>query len=360
MDMSDVKYAVLISDVHLGCRNASMEWLDNITGYMHDFFVPLLRRTVMNGKTIVIVAGDWYDNRLSIDINVMNRGMDLMREIASVVPVYMITGNHDVYKKNGNDVNSIRYLGLLDGVTVIEQPAVIDFAEMKFLLYPWSGDIKKDTDFISSVDGVDYMIMHDDVKGQTYDNGRKILSGLDAGLFSGRGIYSGHIHKRQENGGVVYIGSPYQLRRSDIGNVCGIYTLDVSGKDVVRTFEPNTFSPVFLKIRLDDVLDMSFETVKGMMSNNYVDFVIRKSELMSVSMPDMMRALDSAGAKKVRVVVEQDIDPAKVDSVSKAVTVDDMIREKINAFDLSDEQKKIILDLNGRYMTAFNEMSINE
>lgn len=204
------------------------------------------------------------------------------------------------------------------------------------------------------------MIMHDDVKGQTYDNGRKILSGLDAGVFSGRGIYSGHIHKRQENGRVTYIGSPYQLRRSDIENVCGIYTLDVSGDDVVRTFDLNTVSPVFMKIRLDDVLDSPYGMVKEMMTGNYVDFVVRKSELVSVSMSDLIRFLDAAGAKKVRVVVEQDIDPVNAGVVSKAVTVDDMIREKINAFDLSDEQKKTILDLNGRYMTAFNEMSVNE
>ena len=46
--------------------------------------------------------------------------------------------------------------------------------------------------------------------------------------------------------------------------------------------------------------------------------------------------------------------------MTKAVTVDDLIREKINAFDLSDEQKKTILDLNSRYMTAFNEMTTNE
>lgn len=103
---------------------------------MRDFFVPLVRRTAAKDRTAVIVAGDWYDNRLSIDINVMNRGMDLMRDIASAAPVYMITGNHDVYKKNGNDVNSIRYLGLLDGVTVVENPAVMDFDRMKFLLYP--------------------------------------------------------------------------------------------------------------------------------------------------------------------------------------------------------------------------------
>ena len=204
------------------------------------------------------------------------------------------------------------------------------------------------------------MIMHDDVKGQTYDNGRKILSGLDAGVFSGKGIYSGHIHKRQENGRVTYIGSPYQLRRSDIGNVCGVYTLDVSGDDVIRTFDANTVSPEFIKIRLDDVLDLPYGAVKGTMADNYVDFVVRKSELMSVCMADMMRALDSAGAKKVRVVVEQDADLSVSDAVTKAVTVDDLIREKINAFDLSDEQKKTILDLNGRYMTAFNEMTTNE
>lgn len=204
------------------------------------------------------------------------------------------------------------------------------------------------------------MIMHDDVKGQTYDNGRKIMSGLDAGVFSGKGIYSGHIHKRQENGKVIYIGSPYQLRRSDIGNVCGVYTLDVSGDDVIRTFDVNPVSPEFIKIRLDDVLDLPYGAVKGMMADNYVDFVVRKSELMSVCMADMMRALDSAGAKKVRVVVEQDADLSVSDAVTKAVTVDDLIREKINAFDLSDEQKKTILDLNGRYMTAFNEMTTNE
>ena len=59
----DVNRVILISDIHLGIRNASFEWIENMTKYFDNFFIPLIRKYKEAGdKCVVIVAGDYYDN----------------------------------------------------------------------------------------------------------------------------------------------------------------------------------------------------------------------------------------------------------------------------------------------------------
>ena len=99
---------IFISDVHFGVRNGSFEWLEIMQNYFKDFFIPLIRNEISSGKhPIVVVAGDYFDNRQYIDINVMNVAYNVMKEISSLCEVYMVIGNHDIYKKNDTDVNSL-------------------------------------------------------------------------------------------------------------------------------------------------------------------------------------------------------------------------------------------------------------
>ncbi len=41
---SDVDRVIFISDIHLGIRNASFEWIENMTNYFDNFFIPLIKK----------------------------------------------------------------------------------------------------------------------------------------------------------------------------------------------------------------------------------------------------------------------------------------------------------------------------
>ena len=73
-------------------------------------------------------------------------------------------------------------------------------------------------------DTADYAFMHTEISKMKMDNGMSITSGVNPDAFNGM-IFAGHIHKRQETKKVIYVGSPFQMSRSDIGNQKGIYNI---------------------------------------------------------------------------------------------------------------------------------------
>lgn len=362
--LKNLENIVLISDIHFGIRNASVEWLENMTGYFNNFFFPLLNKIKEETpNSIVIIAGDYFDNRQSLDLNVMGTGIDIMESMSEILPVYIINGNHDVYRKNDNTINSLKVLRPIKNTHVITDNTVLETEKHKFLLFPWSGDIKGDFATVLNLpDDIDYAIMHEDIKSLIYDNGRQIVSGFDSSTFKGKKIYSGHIHKRQESDKVTYIGSPYQLKRSDIGNTKGIYVLNVKENDVAEKFYPNDYSPKFLKLIAKDIVDLPHENLVQIMSNNYVDIIIKRTELNTINVSDLMKRLDECGAKKIEVILdnsEMEQILSEESEVSKDLTIEDITKSKINKLDIPDEEKAKIIKLNEQYIAASNELIDN-
>ena len=90
---------IFISDVHFG--KGSIEWLQNMKDYFDNFFIPFVRQQKKSHNPCVVIAGDYFDNRQSIDINVLNVAIDTMKDITKECKVYVVIGNHDIYKKWG-------------------------------------------------------------------------------------------------------------------------------------------------------------------------------------------------------------------------------------------------------------------
>ena len=110
---------IFISDIHFGVRNASIEWSDNMIDYFNNFFIPLLKKYSYKERIAVIIAGDFFDNRKHVDINILNIGADVMEKISSLCEVFTIIGNHDIYKKQDVDVASVRMFKYFKNVNVM-------------------------------------------------------------------------------------------------------------------------------------------------------------------------------------------------------------------------------------------------
>ena len=106
---------IMIGDVHYGVHASSLEWVENINSYFYQFFIPLLKKEKTDNSCLIIL-GDYFDNRQNLDINVMNSAIDVIKELASLVPVYMIIGNHDIYRKSTIETNSLRCIESIPNV----------------------------------------------------------------------------------------------------------------------------------------------------------------------------------------------------------------------------------------------------
>jgi hypothetical protein len=327
MNLSSYKRAWMITDTHLGVRNSSVEWLDIMKEYFYDFFIPLLKREKREGDFLIHV-GDVFDSRHSLNLLVMNEGMNIFEEISKIMPIVIILGNHDIYKKNSNEVNSVKVLKWIPNIRVLEEPEVITVSEKKLLFMPWRANHEEELACISN-NQADFLFCHTDVQGLKFNRNTTINEGLELGkLKSFRKIYAGHIHFAQQKGNFRMLGCPYPMTRSDINNEKGIWCLDII--EETETYYPNTVSPKFMRMTFERVLEMDEEEAKTTFKNNFVDILVDPK--WSLNFPFSLFSEDMKGYRRLdfipRISAIEDEDGALIDSENTHL-------EKIDIVELS-------------------------
>lgn len=342
----------MISDIHLGIKNGSEQWQNNISGFFYDWFIPLLKNE-KNERSFLIVLGDVFDDRKVTNIAVNDLTINIFTELGKLMPVFILNGNHDIYHKTDNSITSLKSLENIKGIKIFKKPTRINITngnkKSVLCLIPYQGDHEKETKLCEENASADYIFMHTDIQGMKYDNGREINLAVNVESVKGR-IYSGHIHKRQRNNNITYIGSPYQMRRSDIGNVKGIYRIDL--KTDTESFFENNYSPVFQHFLLDEFLNMPYKDVKKICSNNYTDIFIYEDELSNVSITKLYDALEPCNPKRIEIkVLSKDLTSLNEDE-DVAVTeksIPEIITSLIDNMDIENDKKARLKTLSDKY-----------
>ena len=304
VEIQEINYKniFLLSDLHFGVRANSLEWLQNQESFFKNFYIPYLKKNVKKGD-ILFILGDWFDNRQLLDIYIMNTSIDIIIDLSEILPVYFLTGNHDIYKKFDTDVNSIVAFKYIPNVTIYEKPIVITNNDSKILILPWIGNSETEESYVRA-NKFDYIFTHSSINGFKFDNGKDIKFNTDFSKFKGiKKLFSGHIHKRQESGNLIYIVSPYHTKRGDIGNDKGIYTLNP--KENTFTFIKNDFSPIFQRIFLDNILELSLDETIKLLNNNYTDIIVPDKYMHLFNLTKFIDILKDCKYKKIETIGEK-------------------------------------------------------
>lgn len=353
--VSKSKEVIFLSDVHFGVKNASIEWQENICGYFNDFFIPIVKSEIEQGKSpCVIIAGDYFESRANIDISVLNSAMDIMDKLAEMCCVYLLVGNHDIYKNNDTAISSLRVFKGHKNVEVISELTNLTVGNKKFLLVPWIGNYSVENDIINQFkDTCDFMVFHTEISGMTYDNDRPIVNGMNISVLDDKcRILSGHIHKRQESKKAMYFGSPYATSRSDIGNEKGVYIFECKGKGATRRFIPNEYSPKFIRLNFCDY----GKDVQnwGIIKNNYVDIVFTESEVNNFNANKFIEELRVHSPRNIEMFIrkeEKTADTISDDSIYNSdATIETMFNNSVKDIELKPSQYKEIEKLNKDYL----------
>lgn len=353
---------IFISDIHFGWASSSEEWQENQEQFFSQWFVPYVEKTLASRPdTVVVCLGDVFHDRKSIDIDVNELCINTFEKIASIIPCYIINGNHDLSKKTNKGNSSLRSLTNIKNLTVIKEPTLMKFKAGTKLVasiaaIPYLGDCNDENKWLVEFSGkAEYAFMHTDISKMKFDNGMTIVGAVDAEKFSGR-VISGHIHKRQETPKVVYVGSPYQMSRGDIGNQKGIYLLNLETGDM--DFTPNTFSPIFQKLDIKQFMNMTDDERRERLAGNYTDILIEEAEVPEYKMADVYELMNTSGAKRAQLEVKK----AKVvvsdeeEEVGVEKSVDELIDQAIESLDsISEDDVAELKALSGQYLAAARE-----
>lgn len=243
-----MKY-ILISDTHFGARDDKVSFHDYFKKFYHDIFFPYIEE---NGITEIIHLGDFWDRRKFINYNTLKLVKEYflqpIQESTTIKKVYTILGNHDVAKKNTNEINSPSLLlSEYDKISVIETPTKIG---LYITAIPWVNqeNIHDCMKIIKSSSGI--CCGHFDIKGFQMYNGVVAHEGLDSDIFKKFEIvFSGHFHHRSKDGNIIYLGSPYEITHADYNDSRGFYVIDDISCEYEFIQNPYT---MFAKIDYDE------------------------------------------------------------------------------------------------------------
>lgn len=337
---------LLIGDTHLGLGypNSVDKWFKVHQEYFENFLIPLIENELTKDD-IIIHLGDLFDHRSVVPINILNYTQSLLERMAKICQVHVIVGNHDLYTKSTNDINTVKLYRYIPNVFVYETPQVMEYMGKKILLLPWVEKRSNQIDYLKKFSGCDYLFCHSDLNGARMhltSVAHKNSDKIDVEEFSGyKNVYSGHIHILQRNKNFTFVGNVFQMDRNDLGNEKGIFILDVvTGEE---KFVKNDVSPKFIKIYVKDESDI--EKLDNYSLKDFIDLFVSNSLLLNNR--KLRRKLEGMLEKGNFSTVEYLDDISKVEKVnesnpSEPLTIDttthslkleytEIIREYINS-----------------------------
>lgn len=202
------KKAVCFTDIHFGLRNNSRAHNDDC----ENFIRWMTEEAHREGAETAIFLGDWHNNRSNINVSTLNYTASNIKYLSeNFERVYIIMGNHDLAYREKREINSLPFGGYLPNVTLVND--ILTVGDMTIV--PWLvGDEWQSMKRLKSR----YVFGHFELPKfkmnamvEMPDHG-----GLNAGHFPNQElVFSGHFHKRQQQGNVVYMGNCFPHNYAD-------------------------------------------------------------------------------------------------------------------------------------------------
>ena len=239
--------AACFTDIHFGNKGNSRQFNMDCEDFVSWFISEAKAREC----DTCIFLGDWHHNRASLNVSTLNYTVSNIGFLSEAFEhVYLIMGNHDLYYREKREINSVPFANLWSNVTIVNDSTL---KKDDVAIVPWLvGDEWKKLQKLK----VRYVFGHFELPHfkmnamiEMPDQG-----GLKANHLSGpEYVFSGHFHKRQNQGNVWYIGNAFPHNYADAGDdERGAMFLEWGGKP---EFAPWPDAPKYKTLLLSQILD---------------------------------------------------------------------------------------------------------
>jgi DNA repair exonuclease SbcCD nuclease subunit len=263
----------LISDTHYGCRKNSKIFHDYFKKFYDDVFFPTLDE---EGIKTIVHMGDAFDSRKGVDFSALywakTNIFDPIKERG--IQMHLIAGNHDVYYKNTNSINSVDLLlREYDNITVYSSPQEITLGKLKVLLLPWINQENEEISLKLIENTTSRVAMgHLELRGFAASRGHLMEEGMGSELFAKFSkVYSGHYHTRSALDPIFYLGNPYEMFWNDVKDSRGFHIFDT---ETIEHTPVNNPYRMFYNIYYEDTPHQTFDVREY--ENKIVKVIVRK------------------------------------------------------------------------------------
>ncbi len=339
----------LLTDTHFGVRNDTKHLRDNQVRFLNEIFFPYIDKHEIKH---VIHLGDVFDRRKYINhTTAMVAKQSLFQPLFDRgIETHVLLGNHDVYYKDTNEVNSMRNLygnetgGYFGGMKVYENPELVNIAGKDVLMLPWICPANEGQSYeLIKKNQASLVFGHLELLGFSMYKNSVSDHGMDHGIFANYDmVYSGHFHHKSLTRNIYYLGSTGQYDWNDYGDSRGFHILDTE-KDEPATFISNDFW-MFNRFNYDDVEKtpeqmLNFDATRY--AGTFVKMVVKNKENPYL-LERMIDKFEKADIVSLQVVEEMsmyglDVD-VKEDDVDESEDTLSILHKTVQAApDISDK-----------------------
>jgi DNA repair exonuclease SbcCD nuclease subunit len=318
---------LLIGDPHLKINNfqQSVDVLRWIESMAHKY-----------KPDVVVNLGDTFDTHGVVRSELMKEFQNHVMSITrwSGLQYWYVLGNHDQYKPKDSKYHALQTFNISgfrlfdkvehmgDDITIV--PYVQEFADFPL-------NTKRICITHNTFIGADYGFKRED-------------AGVDAGKVSADVIISGHIHKRQTFGKVIYPGTPFAHNSNDVDEVKGLllYDTETGEQEFIESPFPKWRSLEFTVSATSSLSDFN-ETLKKELNDN--DKFILKVHGPKVELAAYFKSKEYLAIVKGKNVLPKPLpnDKTKQKISIKSTSMRDIMDEYVNKIYDGNIDKQLIL-----------------
>lgn len=238
-------------------------------------FLEWISEVVQNNKPDYVVnLGDTFHNHAILRSEILSEFQKHINDVARQCPYIYVLGNHDLFKPNDSKYHALQTIHH-NNLTIVDRR--IDMLGMTFIPYmPDYTQFPYDTDKI--------VVAHQTFTGADYGFYRPDL-GVDADKLDAEIVISGHIHKRQTFGKVIYPGTPFAQNADDVDQSKGLmlFDTDTYKYSFIESPFPKWKSMIFevsQDLSMDDVHETIVEGINRT-DNWLIDITAPRAELVA-------------------------------------------------------------------------------
>lgn len=273
-----LKKGAFLTDIHFGKKSNSPAHNQDCLNYI-DWFVEQAHE---HGCDYIGFLGDWNENRSALNIATLQSSYHGAKKLNDAgLPVFFCVGNHDLYHRHTREVYSVIPFNEFENFTVVNDPMIIDRIGNGVLFSPFL--FHEEYPNTKKYLKVDAWFGHFEFKGFLLTGHNTVMmSGPEPAEFEGpKHIVSGHFHKRQQRGNIIYMGNTFPMDFGDTGdNDRGMMIYDHI--TATPTFINWGECPKYIRANLSDIMDGSTVISPNSRVKCIIDVPVKYEESISL------------------------------------------------------------------------------
>ena len=344
----------LLTDTHFGARNDNLNFNEYFYDFYEGLFFPYLQQ---NNIKHCIHLGDLMDRRKYVSYRILKDFRERFIQPFNYLKInlHILVGNHDIYFRNTNDINSLNELlgQRHDNIFIYSEAQEVDFDGFPILMMPWINQQNEIYSFgMMDETKADTMMSHLEVVGFEMHGGHFSESGFDKSQFKKFDtIFSGHYHKKSDDGQIYYLGTPYQMTWSDYNCPKGFHIFDTETRELTRIVNPQK---IFEKIYYDDTQENYDTHDVNQYGNKYIKLVVvNKNDLYKFDkFTDRLFKADCHEVKIIEDFTDLDANTVSDDIVENSQDTMTLLGKYIDDLDVNLDKTKLKGDISKLYHEA--------